>query len=188
MAAQQVEEPAGIVADFVAQSAQRDEIAFAFAHGELLAAAEQTHQLHQADLERIRGAAEGHQRAAHARDVAVMIRAPDVDQQFVPALQFVEVIGDVGGEVGFLTIGADHHAVFVVAELRGLEPLRAIFRVDTAALAQLGQGAIDGAALVELAFGVPPVEAHAELFEIVADVGHHRVAREDHDGVELHVA
>ena len=185
VAAQQIEETAGIVAHFVAQIAQRDEVAFALAHRQLLAAAEQAHELHETDLEAVARRAERHQRAAHARDVAVMVRAPDVDQQIVAALPLVEVVGDVGGEIGLLAVGAHHHAVFVVAELRRLEPLGAILRVHAAALAQLVQRLVDGAAAVELALGIPAVEAHAELFEIVADVGHHRVAGEQHDGIEL---
>ena len=119
-------------------------------------------------------------------DVAVVVRAPDVDQQFVAALQLVEVIGDVGGEVGLLAVGAHHHAVFVVAEFGGLEPLGAVLGVHAAAdLRSSASACVDGAALVELALRIPAVEAHAELFEIVADVGHHRVAREDHDGIEF---
>ena len=39
--------------------------------------------------------------------------------------------------------------------------------------------------LAKLALRIPVVEAHAELFEIVADVGQHRVAREQHDGIEF---
>ena len=140
----------------------------------------------QHDFEAVPGRAERLQRAAHARDVAVMVRAPHVDQQVVAALPLVEVIGDVGGEVGLLAIGADHHAVFVVAEFGGLEPLGAVLGVHAAGLARsFVDATIDGAALVQLALRVPVIEAHAEFLEIVADVGQHGVAREEHDGIEL---
>ena len=139
MAAQQVEEAAGVVARFIAHIAQGDEIAFAFTHGDLLAAAEQAYQLHEAHFETVAGQAEGHERATHARHVAVVVRAPDVDQQLVAALALVEVIGDVGGEIGLLAIGAHHHPILVIAELGGLEPLGTVLGVHPPAGAQHGE-------------------------------------------------
>jgi hypothetical protein len=37
----------------------------------------------------------------------------------------------------------------------------------------------------QLALRKPVIEVHAEFVEIVADVGQHGVAREQHDGVEF---
>jgi hypothetical protein len=57
-----------------------------------------------------------------ARDVAVMVGTPDVDQLVVAALQLLAMVADVGGEVGQLAVAALHDAVLVVAERRGAEP------------------------------------------------------------------
>ena len=66
-----------------------------------------------------------------------------------------------------------------------LNQVGAVLRVHVAARAQRVERLFDGAAAVQLALRIPVVEAHTELFEIVADVGHHRVAREQHDGIEF---
>src|SRR5689334_24859192 len=57
-------------------------------------------------------------RGAQAGDVAVVVGAEDVDQALEAALELVPVVGDVGGQVGRFAVGADQHAVLVVAEGR----------------------------------------------------------------------
>ena len=75
-------------------------------------------------------------RGPHPRDVAVMVGAEHVDQPVEAALELVPVVGDVGGEVGRLAVGADQDPVLVVAELGGAQPERALVAVDVAALAR----------------------------------------------------
>ena len=89
VAAHQVEEAAGIVADFPAQLAQGHELALALAHGDLLGAAEQAHELDQRRLEALVRLPHGEQPRAHARDVAVVVGAQHVDQAREAALGLV---------------------------------------------------------------------------------------------------
>ena len=53
----------------------------------------------------------------HARDIAVMIGAPDIDQEIVAPLQLVAMIGDVGRQVGTLAVLLTDDAVFLIAEV-----------------------------------------------------------------------
>jgi hypothetical protein len=88
-----------------------------------------------------------------------------------PALELVEVVGDVGGEIGIEAVVALHDAVLLVAEGGGLEPFGAVLEVDVAGLFQLLDGARHHAGVVEAALGEPDVEMHAEFLEVGAAIG-----------------
>jgi len=94
------------------------------------------------------------------------------------ALALVEVVGDVGGEVGLDAVLADHDAVLVVAELGGAEPGGAVLDVEPALLAKPLERAVDRAAVGERLLAGPDVEVHSEAVEVAADVREHRVAAE----------
>src|SRR6202008_3087654 len=68
---------------------------------------------------------------------------------------------------------AHHHPVLLIAERRGAEPQSAIAGVQMAGALEDRERVIDGAALGELAFRGPVIEAHSELGEIAADVAEH---------------
>ena len=76
-------------------------------------------------------------RGPHPRHVAVVIGAQRIDHPLGAPLELVAVVGDVGGEVGRLAVGADQHPILVVAELARPQPDRALAVVDVAAPAQL---------------------------------------------------
>ena len=61
-------------------------------------------------------------------DVAVVVGAPDVDQQVEAPGELVAVVGDVGEQVGELAVALDQHPVLVVAEVGGAQPHRAVLR------------------------------------------------------------
>ena len=86
-----------------------------------------------------------------------------------PSLELVEVIGDVGGEVGALSIGPDQDPVLLVAVGRRVEPQRPVVFVGFAALAQDLEHARDGPRGYEVPLGEPAVEHHPETGEVVAD-------------------
>ena len=65
-------------------------------------------------------------------DVAVVVGAPDVDEQVEAAGELVAVVGDVGQQVGGLAVGLDEHAVLVVAEVGAAQPDGAVGVVDHA--------------------------------------------------------
>ena len=106
--------------------------------------------------------------ARRRRDVAVVIGAEHVDQAVEAALELVPVIGDVGGQVGRFAVGADQHAILVVAEGCRAQPERLFAAVGVAAAVELCQGRVDLATAVEVALGEPVVEAHAEAIECAA--------------------
>ncbi len=168
--AQHVEEAAGIVAHFFAQLAQGDELAGARTHGGLLALAVEHGKLHQRHLEPGFVQAEGLDRPLHARDVAVVVGAPDVDHAREAALVLVEVVGDVRGEIGVEAVLPLHDPVLLVAELGGTEPLGAVLQVDVAVLLQESDGLLHQPRVEERLLREPGIEVHAELGEIVAAV------------------
>ena len=71
----------------------------------------------------------------------MVIRAPDVDRAVEAAVVLVDVVGDVGHEVGQRAVALPEHAILVVTELRGAQPERALGFVGQAALAQQLDGA-----------------------------------------------
>ena len=99
-----------------------------------------------------------------------------------PLSELVEVIGDVGGEVGALSVGAHEHPVLLVAVGGRVEPERPVSFVGFAALAQDLEHARDGPRGDELALGEPAIEHHPETCEVVADpaqeAGEHGVGDE----------
>jgi hypothetical protein len=62
----------------------------------------------------------------------VVVAALDVDGLRIAALELLQVIGDVGHEVGVGAVGLAHHAVLVVAVLGAAQPQRAAFFVGLA--------------------------------------------------------
>ena len=110
----------GVRADLVDELLQGHHGALALGHTDGLAVAQQVDELAQQNL-KLAGVTESVADAADALDVAVVVGTPDVDD-VVNALEFIPVIGDVGGEVGVLAVGLDQDAVLVVAQIGGAEP------------------------------------------------------------------
>ena len=108
----------------------------------------------------------------------MMIGAEHVQQVFKAALELVEHVRDIGGEIRARAIFAHHHAVLFVAERGAAKPQRAILQVRVAGLLELRQRSIDRAVLVQAALGKPGVEMHAELAEVIADVAKDVLERE----------
>src|ERR1019366_10354470 len=78
------------------------------------------------DLEGVGFAAERRAGGLQARDVAVVIGAPDVYEPLKSAFTLVLEIGDVGGEVGVVAARAHEHAILVVAVGARAQPQRAV--------------------------------------------------------------
>ena len=141
----------------------------ALAHLLRLAPLHQAHELDGRDLEALRVVAAGGEHRLQPRDVAVVVGAEDVDQQVVAAARLVEVVGDVGGEVGGVAVRADQHPVLRVAVVGRAEPDRALRLVGVARLPQGGRRRpIDAAGLVERALREEAVEVDAEAVEVAA--------------------
>ena len=168
--AQHVEEACGVVADFGTQFAQGDEFAGTGGHRRLLAVTVEHGELHQGHGESVGVEAGRGERALHAGDIAVVVRAPDIQHAREAALEFVDVVGDVGGEISVDAVLAAHHAILFVAEGRGAEPEGAVLLVEMAVFPHLFDGAVDQTGFVQGALGKPGVEEDAELGEVVAAI------------------
>ena len=105
----------------------------------------------------------------------MVIRAEHVDQDLEATLAFVEVIGDIRSEIRLDAVLAHDDAIFIVAELRGAKPLRAVLLVHAILLTQFHDRAIDRTAGRELALRGPAIEAHTERGEIIANLAEHLV-------------
>ena len=133
-AAHQEEVAHGVAPHFVHQLAQGQVAPGAFGEPHLLAALHYRHHLMQ-DVLGIPGGdahAQRLQADAHPRDRAVMVGALHVDRARKAPFPLVDVIGDVRHKVRIVAalLGPfPHHAVFVVAEVGGLEPERTVLLV-----------------------------------------------------------
>ena len=178
--AQQEEEAGGVGPHLLDELVERDDVARALgdAHGAF--APPQRDQLVEEHVQPLAAPGDGLRGHFHAGDVAVVVRAPDVDDEVeAAALEFVVVVGDVAGEVGGAPVGAHDDVVLVLAEVGGGEPEGALALGQPSALAQArqrgvpGGGAPVGRRRVERAFAEPAVIAHAERFQRGADAGDH---------------
>ncbi len=156
------EEPArGVHADVVEQVVERLDRAGALRHLHALAALGEAHELHQHDLERLGLPAQRLPGRLHARDVTMVVGAPDVDRVVIGPLDLVQVVGDVASEVGPVAVRAAQHAVLVGAVRRRPEPERAVVLVHIQPLERL----LDLARLVQGALREELVHPHAEAVQ-----------------------
>ena len=180
------EEAGGVDRHLVEQVAELDRLAGALAHAHDLAVAHQADELHQDDLELVRILADGVHRALHAGHVAVVVAAPDVDEQVKAAVEFVLVVGDVRREIRRVAVGADEHLVLLAAELGRLVPDGAVLFVGQAAVAQIIDNRHDLAVFVQVAFEEPAVVVDAVLLHVRLHLGDvARQAEADERGAAL---
>src|SRR5512143_784839 len=113
-------------------------------------------------MERVLGMAEGLDHSLHAGDVTVMVRAPDVDELLKSPPKLVPVIGDVGGEIGVLTVLLDNYPIFIIAKSRRLQPERAVLLISKIPLLQLLDGALNRTVRKQRGLGKPGIEPDTE--------------------------
>ncbi len=77
----------------------------------------------------------------------MMIGAQHVDETREPPLALLQMIGDIGREVGLLAVLAHHHAILLVAELGGAEPERAVAPLQPSTRFKHRERVIDRAAV-----------------------------------------
>jgi hypothetical protein len=105
----------------------------------------------------------------------VVVGAKHVDAQVGTSLTLVEVVRDIGSDVGRVAVALDDDAVFVVAEVGGPQPGCAVLLVDFADVTQPGDGRLDATAAVHRVFVRVDVEVGAEVVQRLFDVGEHQV-------------
>ena len=168
-----------IDADGIHEVFERDDGAGALRHAHRLAVLQQVDLLADQDLEVDVGHVAERRRHRHqALHVAVVVGAEQDDVALEAALALVEVVGEVAGDVGGLAVLLDDHAVFVVAELGGAQPGRAVGLEDVAERAQTVDGAFDRTRLVQRVLVREDVEVDAEVVEARLDLAEHQVHAE----------
>ena len=129
-----------------------DDVASALRHAYGLAVLHHIDQLADENLHvHARLVAEGGAHGHHTTDIAMMVGAEHVNRhvgRIHSAVTLVPVVGDVGSEVGEVTVRLDDDAVLVIAMLGGFKPGGSILLEDVAATAQLLNRAVDFSVLV----------------------------------------
>ena len=168
------EEAHGVDPDGGGKVVDRDDIAAALRHTPRHAAFKQVHELADDQLEAVGVVRrQGGEHGFHARHVAVVVGAPDVDQVAKPTVHLVAVVGDVGEEVRGRPARSYQHPVLVVAVVGGAQPHGAVGVEELAVAVELAQGLADlageaamgRAAFVQRGLARPHVERHAQTFE-----------------------
>jgi hypothetical protein len=154
--------------DLLERLVERDHLAGALGEPHRLAVAQQVDELADADLDAVGVEPEARRGRLQARDVAVVVRTEQVDA-VVRTRTLVAHVRAVGGEVGGASVGADEHAVLVVAERGGDEEQCPVTLVGVAGGGELRDRRLDRTLGVEPALARPHVEAHAEAGELALD-------------------
>ena len=119
------------------------------------------------------------QTCAHAGDGAVVIRALDVNHFVKTTIPFIQMIGDIGHKIGVAAVGFAHHAVFVIAKIRGAQPQRTAFFVGVPHFAQARHGLFHRACSVQRRLKKIVVESHTKRLQIqillAAQIRHRKI-------------
>ena len=154
----------------------RDEISGALGHGNRLTVPHERHQLHEQDMESATGMSECLDHCLHARDVPVVIGAPDVHERLESARQFLPMIGDISGEVRVTAVLFDHYPVFIVPEGSGTQPAGPVLFVHVFPRREFLDRLLDSSPGKQRCFTEPGIELHAESIEVGTDIGKHGLA------------
>ena len=114
--------------------------------------------------------AEGLDARLEPRDVAVVVRTPDVDEELEAPVVLVAVVGDVGQQVGGLAVRLHEDAVLVVAEVGGAQPGGAVLLEDDTPLAEVVERGVDLSGVGQRLFAGPGVELGADARQALAQV------------------
>ena len=158
--------PRRVPADFFDEFAERDALAGPFGHLDQLTALVQRHHLQDQHFQPPGVVAQSSHGGFHAGDVAMVVGAPDVDDFFEAAAEFVVVIGDVGGEVSGNAVVPDNDPVLVVAEIGAAQPERTVLVISVALFPQLRAGGGHRIIGEQRTLAEPDVEGHAEGFQV----------------------
>ncbi len=103
-----------------------------------------------------------------------MIRAQNVYKQIITTHAFAVVVGNVGREISFLAVLADHNTIFLVTEIGCAKPGSAVFFIQHVPFLQNCQCVVDQVVVAQTLFREPTVESHAKLSKIVFHFGANR--------------
>ena len=107
----------------------------------------QRDKLYELNLEVVAGVSHCFEARPNARSVTMMVGAENVDEMIEVALSFVEMVGDIGGEVSFHTVFTYDDTIFFVAEFHRRKPGCAISLVEDVTLLENGERVINAIVL-----------------------------------------
>ena len=101
-----------------------------------------------------------------------MIRAPEVNEQRVAALDLVDVVCDIGSQVGEGAVALAQDAVFLIAVVGALEPERAVLFVGKTHVRHAVKAGIDALAVVLIEEGLVHPALHGDTvgLEVAVDL------------------
>ena len=165
----QEHEPGGIDADFFDDAGQGLKGACPGRHAHRTAVHQQVDQLYQHHVKGILLLAHGGYGSAHAGNVAMVVCAPDVDEEVEAALVLVVMVGYVRGKIGEGAVALAQHPVLVVAKAACGEPQGAVLFIEVAGLVQGLEGLCNLAAVNKRFFREPVLVLYAEFLKIGLD-------------------
>ena len=112
----QEEELGRIGPDILDHLTQRDEFASPFGHFNLPARAQEIDHLDEHDPKTIFGIPVGLDHGLHARNIAVVVSPPDINQEVISAEQFVTMIRNVRGQIGVLPLLFAYDSILLIAK------------------------------------------------------------------------
>ena len=167
---QQERHAGGVGPDEIHQVVEQHHVAGPLGDLGLLAPAHHRDELPQHNLELLAAVPQGAHAGRQALHVAVVVCTPHVDQQVEAAGQLVGVVGDVGQQVGGLSVGAHQHPILVVAAVGAAQPGGAVGAVGGPGGLQGLQDRVGGAGADQGPLAGPGVEPHAEARQALGHV------------------
>ena len=112
------EETRGVNRHLLKQVGKGDCLAGTLAHTNGLAVAHKLHKLHKNNVKLVSVKAKGVHSTFKTRHMAVMIRAPHVDNTVKAALcEFIVMVGNIARKIGWVAVLTDEHVVFKLKRL-----------------------------------------------------------------------
>ncbi len=164
-------ETRGIGTDLVDELAQRDKLTRPGRHRQPLIPAVENGEL---DQENIQGSIttpdpqtlEG---PADPGYIAMVIGPPNIDNAGEPAIELIQMIGDIRGEIRGLAILTAYDTILGIAERRGSKPQGPIGLIETTRGLEPTDGGLDRAGFDQLAFRIPAVIGNPKVPQILGD-------------------
>jgi hypothetical protein len=170
----------GIDADFLHELVKEDDVAAALRDLLRQTAFDDVDELVDQHLDPLRVVAEHRGGRLEPSDIAVVVRAEDIDREVEAALELVAHVRDVGGEVQVRPVGrTNERAVLVVAVGARARPDRPLGLVGVEARQDLGN------VLLDLTLVPPRVDVDAEVGDLAADLPEHVLDGIDPERSEL---
>ena len=155
-----------IRSDFFNELIESDRLARPLAHLDQLTIAIEADHLENEDLQMAGIVPQGLHGRFHTGNVAVMIGAPKVDDAVKATLEFILMIGNIGGKIGRYPVVTNDYTVLIISEISGTEPEGTALFVDIALLLEGVHSFLDLIRIVEALLAEPHIKLAVKGFQI----------------------